>query len=226
MLMPFFCPASGVVFSSLTFVDSTTGSSSTIVVPATAQAGDVGLLFQRAADSGTGSVTPSGWTTITDGVGGAQSTRCMVSFKILTSGDPGATLTGMNSGFNTKAIAIFRPNSSISGYELGPTTPSGDTGNLTTGDYTQSITNGNPPAMTCTASNSGNPVTLVIGASASNAGTCAPTNSLVSAGTNYATSVRQAAYVAIQTGHGSDLIYDEVDTGTATVAQTIWIGFF
>lgn len=96
-------------------VSSVTNSAAgTIVVPATAQAGDVAVLLDFAVSSTTAAtaVTPSGWTQIrTDTINASTAVRASVSYKILVSGDVNATLTGMTGGTSTRKMLLLIKNS-------------------------------------------------------------------------------------------------------------------
>lgn len=96
---------------SFTFVDSAASAdSSNITVPAAAQAGDLGVMFDVTLD--TTEVTPSGHTAaLTDGP--EADSWLKVSYKILTGSEPGNPLTGMNGSQETKKYLVFRPSRSI-----------------------------------------------------------------------------------------------------------------
>ena len=68
-------------------------------------AGDIAILFDNSTTTTT--AIPSGWTTIdntsTTGI------RTSISYKVLTSGDLGATIVGM-AGVNRKVMLVYRPN--------------------------------------------------------------------------------------------------------------------
>jgi len=85
------------------YITSVTGTSSTITIPATAQAGDFAILFDRSTTIT--NTIPSGWTSI-NGVT-TSGIRSNISYKKLVSGDPGATITGMA---GIKLLMIFRSN--------------------------------------------------------------------------------------------------------------------
>lgn len=100
--------------NSISFVASTNTSSGTITVSNSARSGDFAIFIDR--DGRTVStpptlVTPSGWTLI-DTIGVAVtggSSRASLFYRVLTSSDPGATVTGMNNGFARKILLVFRP---------------------------------------------------------------------------------------------------------------------
>ncbi len=112
----------------LTLMTAITASStsSSITIPATAQAGDIAVFSQYAFSSG-GTPTAvefSGATTVNNIAGGPSTVRrVMISYKVLTSGDIGAALTGMNSSSNLKSVRIIRPSKPITSiatsYEFG-----------------------------------------------------------------------------------------------------------
>jgi hypothetical protein len=89
--------------SGISLISSVTAGTTTIVITATAQVGDIAVLFDTSTT--TTDVTPSGWTSIN----GATTTgiRTNISYRILTSGDAGSTITGM-AGTTRKVMLLFR----------------------------------------------------------------------------------------------------------------------
>lgn len=89
----------------------TTGTS--ITIPSTSQVGDLCIIHNQAGVAlGTCTpVTPAGFTNVvnTGGSDGSQNQRMMVSYKVLVSGDPGSTVSGMTQGPPTARLMIFRP---------------------------------------------------------------------------------------------------------------------
>lgn len=142
---PVFCPGSEV--STLVWRNNANANATTIKIPPAA-AGDIAVLFDSANNaSGTipSLVVPSGWTQIrTDTVSSTSSGRCTLSYKVLTSGDLGATITGQTgSGGSRKILGVFRPD-----VPLREVTISGDQGQGTSGDPTlQTITPGTSPLI-------------------------------------------------------------------------------
>lgn len=122
------------LFSGVTFVASATSTSSGIVIPATAQVGDLAYLVD-VGDEVAGGSAPAGWTTvITTNYTGAY---CVHSLKILTSGEPGSTVTGMNgTDGNWKVCLVFRPSSSVSNVAISSYNGEGSTGNPSTQNVT------------------------------------------------------------------------------------------
>jgi hypothetical protein len=124
-LVGFGAGGGGVKDFTLTFVDSATSGGASIKIPATAQEGDICILVDSAYRSLSGSsptgvttVVPSGFTTIANttnryNTGGSfpvdYARRSIVSRKILTSGDAGTSITGMNEASESKVIVVFRP---------------------------------------------------------------------------------------------------------------------
>lgn len=104
---------------SLSFVTSVTSSQSSMTIPATAQVGDVVMLFDFAYISSTTpptSVVPTGFTSF--GASNNSQTispacRSVVSYKILVSGDPGSIITGLSSTTMNKILVVYRPNMTI-----------------------------------------------------------------------------------------------------------------
>lgn len=137
---------------SLSYRTSATSTSSSITIPSGAEVGDIAVLFDFAGSSNTTiptSVVPSGFTSASNKSSSTTAgTRAIVSYKKLVSGDPGASITGMNGGlFNTKRILIFSPSSPISTIMLG--------------DVQETITDSAPAEQTVS---SDDPPYLVIGA--------------------------------------------------------------
>lgn len=104
---------------SLSFVTSVTSTSSTITIPATAQVGDVVMLFDFGYITSTTaptSVIPTGFTAFTKSASSQTTSpacRSVVSRKILVAGDPGSTITGMNTTSMNKLLVVYRPNATI-----------------------------------------------------------------------------------------------------------------
>lgn len=74
---------------------ATAGSTvTTIVIPSGAVVGDLGVLVEYGRIGPPPSAIPSGWTAIYNTALGNM--RVALSWKKLTSGDPGATITGLN----------------------------------------------------------------------------------------------------------------------------------
>jgi hypothetical protein len=136
---------------SIIFIAKNDVNSSTITVPNTAQAGDVGILLQISINTGSATpagTTPSGWTNIVNtsrASNAVGATRAMWSYKILVAGDVGATLTGMN--FNTsnhKTVLVYR----IGG---GATSSITSVAANVDVDYSNNTNGVDPPALTITA---------------------------------------------------------------------------
>lgn len=140
----------------LSFHASAVSNAATVTVPATVQAGDVGILVDFIENGATG-VTPTGWTQLADA---ADSTfqRIRVSRKILTGADAGATVTGMSASNNNKVLLVFRGTAAIA--------------SVAAGSWNAQATGGDPTSQSVTASG-GTPPLVVIGAAAINGGTAA-----------------------------------------------------
>ena len=84
-------------------VSSVTALTTTIVIPTTAQAGNIAILFDTSTT--VTDTIPSGWTSIN----GVTTTgiRTNISYKILGSGDAGTTITGM-AGTTRKVLLVYR----------------------------------------------------------------------------------------------------------------------
>lgn len=112
-----------------------TSTASTITIPATAQAGDLAVLYDLARNIiGTPTlVTPSGWTTLSDLTGGTGA--AVLSYKILVAGDPGGTVTGMDgTSADAKSLVVFRATPTLAGVAVQ--------------DLGEEYTTGNPGAQT------------------------------------------------------------------------------
>ncbi|RWO94464.1 MAG: hypothetical protein EOQ97_32095, partial [Mesorhizobium sp.] len=101
----------------VSFLTSAVSTVATITVPGTILAGDIAFLVDAIVDSTLTPVYPAGWTTIDEvavtGAGGS-STRMICSYKILVSGDAGATVTGMASPNPArKSMLVFRGSAPI-----------------------------------------------------------------------------------------------------------------
>lgn len=88
-------------------------SGSAITIPSSAQAGDVAILFDTAIGSFSDqpvSVVPSGWTQIgSELVASSNAIKSIASRKVLASGDPGASVTGMSGPVTVdKVMLVFR----------------------------------------------------------------------------------------------------------------------
>jgi hypothetical protein len=130
----------------ISFVDSATGSS-TIVVPATTQTGDVIFIYNTAEIAGGPTpVYPTGYTTIID-VGASTSYRAIWSYKIATGLDSGATVNLMTQNA-TSRLAVFRPSSAIQNVQIL--------------SRNFQVTNATPTTQTVT-SGSGLPALIVLG---------------------------------------------------------------
>lgn len=114
--------------SSLTVVDTANADASTITIPSTAAAGDIAVFCDLAAGSTVtpNSFTVSGWDKIIEefsniasgSTGGIQ--RAQIFVRILTSADPGTSVTGYSAdstaGARRKVMVVYRANKSISSY--------------------------------------------------------------------------------------------------------------
>ena len=137
------------VVSATVLSASSTGP--TIVIPASAAAGDLAVLCDYAwktlGSGDPGDVVPTGWTgLITDYDGDHARIRC--SYKVLVGGDPGATVTGMNSTEEDKVMFVFRPSQSI--VTVTPST------------WLADATSGDPASQAISASGQATPI-IVIG---------------------------------------------------------------
>ena len=132
--------AGGVVATALTVtsVNATTSTLSTITAPATINAGDVLVLFDTALGSGLPTnVVPSGFTQIVTYT--STEVRNTVSYKIAAGTEDGSTITGMNGDVaNDKVMLRIVPSAAVA--------------TVTVGSLTSQITDADPTAQNCTAS--------------------------------------------------------------------------
>ena len=106
------------VAQGLTYVSSATSTGSTIVIPSDAAIGDLAILWDAAENDpfSPSAVIPSGWTGMNNiaSYTTAIIARTLTNRKNLVSGDPGATITGMNGNVsNRKLMVVLRPNIGI-----------------------------------------------------------------------------------------------------------------
>ncbi|MGH6922857.1 MAG: hypothetical protein ACRED5_03715 [Propylenella sp.] len=100
----------------LSYVSGANSESSNITIPATAAVGDLAVLFDYAQTDGSTptNVVPTGWTQVVTAFGGdGNEARTTVSYKILTAGNPGSSVTGINGENNYKIMFVFRWTSTI-----------------------------------------------------------------------------------------------------------------
>lgn len=96
---------------SLSFVASNTSLASTVVIPASAQEGDLAVMFDAAGNSAPSAVTPSGWTNVANV--GTGSLRVEAHYRVLAAGLAGTSVTGMNNDEEAKICMVFRPSRAI-----------------------------------------------------------------------------------------------------------------
>jgi len=144
----------GAVPIDLTFVTHVVGNSTSKSIPAGASIGDLCVIF----DHGFGSslpadVTPTDFTQLVTASGAlsdGNDMRSKISAKVLVSGDPGSTVTGINGGTNDRYITmIFSPSAPISGFEIN--------------SPNEQFTTGNPTSQTIAASGETNLGILMLG---------------------------------------------------------------
>lgn len=94
------------------FSRTASSSSANITIPGTAQVGDLAVLIDSVVNVSAfpSSVTPSGWTNLKNDTTqeGFAYLRVMTSYRVLTSGQPGSTITGMSGIGADKELFIFR----------------------------------------------------------------------------------------------------------------------
>jgi hypothetical protein len=127
---------------SLTFVASSfqpATNLATITIPAAAAVGDIAILFDRRNTTSAAFVTPSGWTTIATRF--VSTNNVSISYKVLTAGDPGLTITGQGP-VARKTLVVYRPSTAITTATLITNTQSGNPSATTTAaaNLTQDLT--------------------------------------------------------------------------------------
>lgn len=103
--------------NTLSYITSTNSTTANITISSSAAIGDIAVLLDTGWNAGSvTSVVPSGWTTISNITASYVMTgRSILSYKVLTSGNPGSSITGMTATYNLgKEMLIFRPTSPIS----------------------------------------------------------------------------------------------------------------
>jgi hypothetical protein len=116
----------------INLVSSTLSTIATIQVPTSPNAavGDLAILFDTAFSTSTSiiptTVVPGGWNVISNqsasrdlGGLGRSSIRSIISYRFLTSGNLGSTITGMDTP-TRKILLIFRPNFTTSSINFLP----------------------------------------------------------------------------------------------------------
>ena len=145
--------AAGGTPITLSYVTSATASAASITIPATAQVGDIVILADRDSNNTTANTypatIPTGFTQAISANAISLATyfyRVLISYKVLVSGDPGASITGMPNTYNwaRKVLLVFRPSRAIS--------------NVTIGSVVSTMLDGNPAAQTITASSGALPL--------------------------------------------------------------------
>jgi hypothetical protein len=113
----------------MTYITNSNSLSSTITIPATATTGDIAVLWDFSQTNS--QVVPSGWTPI--GSAGTTSHRLTVSYRQLTAGQAGSSVSGQG-GTTRKVMAIFRGNNppttispTLYGQQATTATPSAQT---------------------------------------------------------------------------------------------------
>lgn len=110
MILPGF-PALTSRRPSILFIASAVSSGSTITIPAAARAGDLCVVADLAIGGPPSAVVAPGYTQVGSDLNASSgSVKNIVSGKVLGSGDPGGTITGMDgSAVDQKIALVFRP---------------------------------------------------------------------------------------------------------------------
>jgi hypothetical protein len=202
--MPAFCPSAGP--TTLTFVTTATADATSINVPSgpTAAAGDLAILMDlQSGPSAATTVNPSGWDEIVNST--TTGLRSICSWKILTGGDLGASVTGMTAsgGVVAKMILVLRPDQPIT--------------TVSELSVNQQSTSADPTLQTITSSNGPTPL-VVIGTFRGSGGTPTPSGTLNTTGTalTFASATVRGRY-HIYNSSPSDLTWDCNDIGSQTL---------
>lgn len=103
--------------NTLSYITSTNSTTANITISASAAIGDIAVLLDMGwSSSSQASVVPSGWTTISNTTAKfIMAGRGILTYRVLTSGNPGSSVTGMTATYSLgKQMMIFRPTSPIS----------------------------------------------------------------------------------------------------------------
>ena len=186
----------------LSFLASATSTGSTITVPATVQAGDLLLYFDRARNGAITpptSVTPTGFTLIGTSIT-ASFTRVNLSYKIAVGTEASTNITGMNGNSqNNKIMLVFRGSS-----PLVSVTPASVAEEATTGD---------PSAQVVTASG-GTPPLIVVAQYATEANPVDPRTFSPAEDAEIANGTTHYAKYKIYNTAPADVTVDKDDDGT------------
>lgn len=115
----------------ISFFDSATSTASTITAPASINAGDAIILFDRPVSSGTPpSTVPTNFISIGDNVN--TNLRSILSYKLALGTEGGTSITGANgSTSNQKVMLVFRGNTAASLITISSFVGQATTGNPT-----------------------------------------------------------------------------------------------
>lgn len=135
---------------SMSFVTSTTSTTSSHTVSNSAQAGDIAIIHMAAAGAaGFSGSPPSGWANTTYSRVGSASTGIWGTFawKQLVSGDIGSSLTGLPSGgqWGNSTIVYLRPSKTITSASVVGTPNQEATANDPAAQNNNIATSNNPP---------------------------------------------------------------------------------
>jgi hypothetical protein len=149
-MLPGWMPGGGISrpIPVISLFGQATSAAATITLPASIAAGDLIVLLDRARNSNLSSpatVVPSGFTSVSD-VNDAFAFRQIVSVKLATGSEGGASITGMSGNAqNSKIVAVFRKDTVTTSL------------NILDVEGFASLS-GNPPAQTVNCSASGQPL--------------------------------------------------------------------
>lgn len=131
----------------ITFVASATSSANSVTIPASAQAGDLAVMFSFAAGMGAPVAVPSGWASIGTLLAPDAFSKHQACRKTLGVSDPGASVSPISSGSSpSNIVLVFRLGAGWGATESNnqQATASGSTSN-------QTITSGPAPYIALAA---------------------------------------------------------------------------
>lgn len=186
-------------------------ASETITIPSSSAVGDFAVLFDLGEGGPPSLVTPSGWTNAMDYSSGGF--RLAVHYKVLVSGDPNLSITGMVGSIRTtKMMLVFDATGNIA--------------SVSTPTFSREITAGNPSSQTISASGQ-SPIVLAM------AGTYAATPAFTTASPSFdgSQSIPADSSWGVVMGYkiygvGSSPASHTVDVADTGNSNGLWSGYF
>lgn len=210
--------STGNAITSITHVaDTSSAGLGTITISASAQAGDVAVFSDFTTNTNNGTpptaVNPgSEWTLIQDTtLSDTNGYRMSTYYRILDSGDPGSTITGMDDNREDKVMSVFRGNVAV--VTVTPST------------WNEEATMGNPASQSVLASGGTAPL-VVIGVAAVDSGTAAFSTSSPAFDATVANSDTDIILgYKIYDSSPADHTIDMNDLGAGNTLQSGWLAF-